>query len=94
MESKETNILLTLYIIGLLLLGNVSSAVAIKSNLNPTADLTYYDYSKHTAGFEAKIKNIIVLIADGFSQSVETLARWYNWQSIELDNMVSGTVST
>lgn len=94
MKSKETNTLLTLCIIGLLLLGNVGSVVAVKSDSNPTADLTSSDYSKNTAGSEAKIKNVIVLIPDGCSQSVETLARWYSGQPLELDNLVSGTVST
>jgi alkaline phosphatase len=74
MNFKETSLLLTLSIIGLLLLGNAGPAIAAKS--------------------DAKIKNVIVLIPDGCSQSVETLARWYSGQPLELDNMLSGTVST
>jgi alkaline phosphatase len=94
MEIKETNTVLILSIIGLLLLGNIGSAVAAKSDLNHNADFTDSAYCKPPAGSEAKIKNVIVLIPDGCSQSVETLARWYSGKPLELDNMVTGTVST
>jgi alkaline phosphatase len=94
MESKETNILLTFSIIGLLLLGNVGSAVAVKDNLNNNADFNYSLKCKPVAGSEAKIKNVIVMVPDGCSQSVQTLARWYSGESLQLDKIVAGTVST
>ncbi len=94
MESQETNTLIILYIIGLLLLGNVGSAVDVKSDLNAGVDFTDSVYCKPDARSEAEIKNVIVLIPDGCSQSVETLARWYSGKPLELDNMVTGTVST
>jgi len=94
MEKKETNILLTFSIIGLLLLGNVGSAVAVKGNLNNHADFNDSVNCKPDAGSEAKIKNVIVMVPDGCSQSVQTLARWYGGESLQLDEMVAGTVST
>ncbi|AKB76818.1 Alkaline phosphatase [Methanosarcina horonobensis HB-1 = JCM 15518] len=94
MESKETNILLTFSIIGLLLLGNVGSAVAVKDNLNNNSDFNDSVKCKPVAGSEAKIKNVIVMVPDGCSQSVQTLARWYGGEPLQLDEMVAGTVST
>lgn len=92
MENME-NFMLTLSIIGLLLLGNVGSAVAVedlsnKSDFNDSVDC------KSRAGSEAKIKNVIVLVPDGCSQSVQTLARWYSGKPLQLDEMIVGTVST
>ena len=94
MEKKETNILLTFSIIGLLLLGNVGSAVAMKGDLNNNADFNDSVNCKTNAESEAKIKNVIVMVPDGCSQSVQTLARWYGGESLQLDEMVAGTVST
>jgi alkaline phosphatase len=95
MKIKETNILLTIAIIGLLLLGYAGPALAGDLGFIQNNDLTSSaDYSKFTGKSDAKIKNVIVLIPDGCSQSVETLARWYSGQPLELDNMVTGTVST
>jgi alkaline phosphatase len=36
-------------------------------------------------------KNLIVLIPDRYSQSLQTLDRWYNGKLLELDNMIAGT---
>ncbi len=93
MEIKEKDTLLILSMIGLLLLGNAGSAAAAQfdSNSNDFTNSTNY---KFPVTSEAKIKNVIVLIPDGCSQSVETLARWYSGKPLELDNMVTGTVST
>ncbi len=95
MKIKETSDLLTLSIIGLLLLGSVGPAVAAQIVSNPNNDLTNsadnYNFPEKS---DAEIRNVIVLIPDGCSQSVETLARWYSGQPLELDNMVTGTVST
>ncbi|MFZ2497224.1 alkaline phosphatase [Methanosarcina sp.] len=99
MDTKETNVLLTLFI-GLLLLGNVGSAVAVEGNSNTedySGNYTYFNDSvncKFCPGSEAKIKNVIVLVPDGCSQSVQTLARWYSGNPLMLDEMVAGTVST
>ncbi|MGA9187041.1 MAG: alkaline phosphatase [Methanosarcina sp.] len=94
MEIKETDTLWIISIIGLLLLGNVTSAVAADGNSSNNTDFTDSVDCKSRAGSEAEIKNVIVLIPDGCSQSVETLARWYSGKPLELDNMVTGTVST
>jgi alkaline phosphatase len=94
MEIKETDTLWIISIIGLLLLGNVTSAVAADGNSSNNTDFTDSVDCKSRVGSEAEIKNVIVLIPDGCSQSVETLARWYSGKPLELDNMVTGTVST
>jgi alkaline phosphatase len=43
-------------------------------------------------GFAAR--NVIVMIPDGCSQSVQTLARWYTGEPLALDSMAAGLVST
>ena len=93
MKIKETGILLTLSIIGLLLVGNVGPAVAEQIASNHDNVLTSSIDSDYERS-DAKIKNVIVLIPDGCSQSVETLARWYGGQPLEVDDLVTGTVST
>lgn len=94
MEIKEKDTLLILSMIGLLLLGNVGYAAATQFDSNSSIDFTDSTNCKFPVTSEAKIKNIIVLIPDGCSQSVETLARWYSSKPLELDNLVTGTVST
>jgi alkaline phosphatase len=92
MEKNDTNILLTFSIIGLILLGNVGSAVALNGNLSNNDFNDSVDCKSPES--EARIKNVIVLVPDGCSQSVETLARWYSGKPLQLDEMVAGTVST
>jgi alkaline phosphatase len=94
MEIKKTNFLLTLFIVGFLLLGTVGSAVAVRYDSSYNIDTNNSTSCKPLAESEAKIKNVIVLVPDGCSQSVETLARWYSGKPLELDNMIAGTVST
>ena len=65
MEIKKTDFLLTLSIIGLLLLGTVGSAVAVRSDSNHNIDITDSAGCKPLAEPEAKIKNVIVLVPDG-----------------------------
>jgi alkaline phosphatase len=38
--------------------------------------------------------NVIVLVPDGCSQSIQTAARWYKGEPLVLDSYVTGTVST
>jgi alkaline phosphatase len=40
------------------------------------------------------IKNVIVLVPDGCSQSIETLARWYKGEPLNVDSIITGTVET
>ncbi|MDQ1253852.1 MAG: alkaline phosphatase [Euryarchaeota archaeon] len=95
MDIKEKNILFTFSIIGLLLLGNVGPTVAAQIASNANEELSSSaDYSKLSGNSDTRIKNVIVLIPDGCSQSEETLARWYSGKPLELDNLVTGTVST
>ncbi len=39
-------------------------------------------------------KNVIVMVPDGCSHSIQTLSRWYKGEPLALDAMVSGTVAT
>jgi alkaline phosphatase len=94
MDIKEKDTLLIISIIGLLLLGNVGSAAAVQFDLNNDTNFTNSTNCNFSLTSESKIKNVIVLIPDGCSQSVETLARWYSGKPLELDNIVTGTVST
>ena len=51
--------------------------------------------AKGQEGAEQKeFKNVIFLIPDGCSQSIQTLARWYKGKNLTLDSMNAGTVST
>ncbi|MDM7919810.1 MAG: alkaline phosphatase [Methanosarcina sp.] len=99
MDTEETNILLTLFV-GLLLLGNAGSAAAVEvgsSNEDYSGNYTYFTDSvncKSCPGSEAEIKNVIILVPDGCSQSVQTLARWYSGNPLMLDEMITGMVST
>ncbi|MDI9395421.1 MAG: alkaline phosphatase [Euryarchaeota archaeon] len=58
------------------------------TDLNDSVD------GKDCPGSEAEIKNVIVLVPDGCSQSVQTLARWYSGKPLKLDEIVAGLVST
>lgn len=73
MEIKETDTLLVISIIGLLLLGNIGSAAAVQFDPNSSVNFTNSTNCEFPVTPEAKIKNVIVLIPDGCSQSVETL---------------------
>ena len=42
----------------------------------------------------AEVKNVIVMVPDGCSQSIQTLTRWYKGEALTLDSMVTGMVST
>ena len=99
MDTKETNVLLTL-LVGLLLLGNAGSAAAVEDDSNSKdfsgnyTCLTDSLKCKSCPESEAKIKNVIILVQEGCFQSVKTLARWYSGSPLMLDEMVAGTVST
>jgi alkaline phosphatase len=47
-----------------------------------------------SAQIPGKVKNVIIFIPDGCSQSVQTLARWYKGAPLTLDAMNSGTIAT
>lgn len=96
--DKRHNILFALFVICMLVLGSAASAVAGKNNDN---NWNYDDDDyKNTGQYnsnqnsEKKIKNIIVMVPDGCDQSVQTLARWYSGEDLQLDSMVSGMVKT
>ena len=43
-------------------------------------------------GNQQKAKNVIVLIPDGCDESVQTLARWYKGEDLQVDSMQGGSV--
>jgi alkaline phosphatase len=40
------------------------------------------------------IKNVIMLVPDGCSQSIQTIARWYKGSDLNVDALVTGTLET
>jgi alkaline phosphatase len=40
------------------------------------------------------VKNVIVLVPDGCSQSIQTLARWYKGEALNIDGIITGSVET
>ncbi|MCF7989414.1 MAG: alkaline phosphatase [Thiohalocapsa sp.] len=46
-----------------------------------------------SAGWAA-VKNVIVMVPDGCSQSIQTLSRWYKGEPLALDGVLRGLVST
>jgi alkaline phosphatase len=94
METKKPYVLFSLSIVSLLLLGSAALAVASGDFVNQNAAFTATANYKSSADSEAKIKNIIILVPDGCSQSVQTLARWYSGKPLQLDEMTVGAVST
>ncbi|MGB9928372.1 MAG: alkaline phosphatase [Methanosarcina sp.] len=94
METEKPNTLFALSILGLLLLANVGSALTSNDSFSQNNAMNKDTTSKSGIESEAKIKNVIILVPDGCSQSVQTLARWYSGKPLQLDEMVVGTVST
>jgi len=47
-------------------------------------------YGHH--GYPSRAKNVIVLIPDGCDESVQTLARWYKGDDLQVDSMQGGSV--
>jgi alkaline phosphatase len=93
MKIKSLNALFILSIIGLFLVGSVAASdfdISGKEEAVSNDNVS----CKPPAESESKIKNVIILVPDGCSQSVQTLARWYSGKPLQVDNMVTGTVST
>ena len=51
-------------------------------------------YKKKRAGTEPEYKNVIVMVPDGCSMSIETFARLYKGSDINLDKLHTGSVRT
>ncbi len=94
METRRLHALFILSIVSLLLLGCIAPAVALNDSPNEISVLSNdVDYELQ-ADSEARIKNVIILVPDGCSQSVQTLARWYSGKPLQVDEMMAGTIST
>ncbi len=90
--DKRKNFLFVFIVVGLLVFGSTASAMAGKSTDNKWND---DDYRNTGNSYSNKgIKNVIVMVPDGCDQNIQTLARWYSGEELQLDNMVSGMVST
>jgi alkaline phosphatase len=50
--------------------------------------------SWYHAGYPPRARNVIVMVPDGSSQSIQTLARWYKGGALNLDGLNSGTAIT
>jgi alkaline phosphatase len=48
----------------------------------------------HPIESDDEIRNVIVLVPDGCSLSTQTLARWYKGSALNLDGIITGSVST
>ncbi|WMW23872.1 alkaline phosphatase [Methanolobus sediminis] len=93
--DKRHNVLFALFIVCMLVLGSAASAMAGNNNkLNDGDDYKNSGQYNSNENSEKKIKNIIVMVPDGCDQSVQTLARWYSGEDLQLDSMVSGMVKT
>ena len=91
MKIKSLNALFILSVIGLFLIGSVAASdfdISGKEEAVSNDNVS----CKPPAESESKIKNVIILVPDGCSQSVQTLARWYSGKPLQVDNMVTGTV--
>ncbi|SFM50790.1 Alkaline phosphatase [Methanolobus profundi] len=86
------NFLFAFIVVGLLVFGSAASAVAGKNTDNKWND----DENKNTgnAYSNKEIKNVIVMVPDGCDQDIQTLARWYSGEELQLDSMYTGMVST
>lgn len=78
---------MTLAIIGIMLVGSMASAISGK-------DQKDVKDNKPSTRANTEIKNVIIMVPDGCSQSVQTLARLYSEDELQLDSMVTGMVST
>lgn len=79
--DKRMNFLFSIFVVGLLVLGSTANAFE-----EPEAEAEITD--------TPTIKNVIVMVPDGCDQDIQTLARWYSGEELQLDSMYSGMVST
>lgn len=91
---KRINFLTVLTIVGLLLIGSAVSIGSAKVIQNCVTDKEDTTVLQDTNSTNNKIKNIIVMVPDGCSQSVQTIARWYSGDELQLDSMNTGMIST
>ena len=85
---------MVLTIVGLLLIGSAVSTGSGKEIQNCVSTKEDTTVLKDTNSTNNKIKNIIVMVPDGCSQSVQTIARWYSGDELQLDSMNTGMIST
>jgi alkaline phosphatase len=81
MEKKSKQILSVIIAVSIISISILSFPVASQIVWDPTWNNT-------------NIKNVIVMVPDGCSQSIVTAARWYNGEPLNLDSIQTGVVST
>ncbi|MCW4018776.1 MAG: alkaline phosphatase [Candidatus Bathyarchaeota archaeon] len=69
-------------------------SIALLVALLAVSSLALPAFSTPTNSNSQGIKNVIVLVPDGCSQSIQTVARWYKGTSLNLDGFITGTVET
>ncbi|MDI3485272.1 MAG: alkaline phosphatase [Methanolobus sp.] len=82
--DKRHNLLFALFVVFMLVLGSAAPAVAANNSDNKPND----------GNSNKKINNVIVMVPDGCDQNIQTLARWYSGEELQLDSMYTGMVST
>jgi alkaline phosphatase len=94
--DKRHTLLFALFVVCMLVLGSAASAVAGKNTDNKWNDDDYKNKGQYNSNekSEKKIKNVIVMVPDGCDQDIQTLARWYSGEELQLDSMYTGMVST
>jgi alkaline phosphatase len=58
------------------------------------APLTWADDNNFDGRRQKKFKNVIVLIPDGCDETVQTVARWYKGEDLQVDKMAGGGVKS
>ena len=53
---------------------------------------SFYHPSVDAAEWPGKIKNVIIMIPDGCDETVQTVARWYKGEDLQVDKMAGGGV--
>lgn len=65
-------------------LKHLAIGAAVMALLAPNAMARGYQYQRN--------KNVIILVPDGCDESVQTLARWYKGEDLQVDSMQGGSV--
>ena len=70
----------------------ILTAIIIIAVITPMLALPATSKNEYNHG--NNIKNVIMLVPDGCSQSIETLSRYYKGSDLNVDSIVTGTVET
>jgi alkaline phosphatase len=68
------------------------STVALIGTLSFSTAFADWEWNSHSHSQNGRAKNVIILVPDGCSQSVQTLARWYKGEDLTVDDIQVGVV--